>query len=117
MKNVVSVPNFMTTLRQEIIDEFEDNCCKIIACGVDPKDNILYIISNELEVKIIKPTEKSIPIDARPEDHGQFISVCFKNDLKNRFYIDSNLALIHAENCIDKAQLFVNGKVLCDIES
>ena len=114
--NVISIPNFMTSLDQEIVDQISFDSRKIIACGVDPKQNILYMISANLKVKFISSTKKLIPLQAKPEDRGQLISVYFKN-FDKKFFIDSELALEHAKDCMENAEMFVNNIKLCDVES
>jgi hypothetical protein len=104
LKNMsVSLPSYMSSLSSDLLEEVTENSfedVRIIACGVDPKDNILYYITNDIEVMCIKPNGKMIPSFAVPTSDGREILVRFGESM-----------------ALEKSKVFLNDSYLCDLEN
>ena len=120
MKNSeIILPSHMSSLSQNIIDNLletsDDIGNRILACGINPSDNSLYIISGLLDVKVIRPNGKLKPKKAFPCYDGSRIGIIFDN-IEDIQTIDSSLALHEGKSCFENTSLFVNDTYLCDLE-
>lgn len=88
---------------------------RVIACGVDPTDNSLYMISAMLDIRIVRPNGNLIPDQSFPSHDGKRIGIYFKG-IEALQAIDSNLALANGESCLSNASLFVNDTYMCDLK-
>lgn len=107
----------MTSLSQDIIEDVVNNGFGIISCGVDPNDRGLYMVTSQIEVKRILPNGLLRPIQAFPLHNGKLLGVLFENDEQVVHHIESELALLAAENCMNISSLYVNDTYMCDIEA
>lgn len=116
-KHELSLPEHMTSLSQDIIEDVVNNGFGIISCGVDPNDRGLYMVTSQIEVKRILPNGSLRPIQAFPLHNGELLGVLFENDEQVVHHIESELALLAAENCMNISSLYVNDTYMCDIEA
>jgi hypothetical protein len=119
LKNIsVSLPSYMSSLSSNLLEEVTENSfedVRIIACGVDPKDSILYYITNDIEVMCIKPNGKMIPSFAVPTSDGREILVRFGENSVHA--ISAGLLLKESSMALEKSKVFLNDSYLCDLEN
>lgn len=102
----------MNTLRQETIDSILSDDV-IISCGVD--NEVLYIVTSNLDVRYIKPTGNMRPSRGCPALDGMSIIVYFK-DKKNPSLLLSSIAIKSSVRSLSNASLVVNNNYICDVE-
>ena len=119
LKNMsVCLPNYMSSLPCELLEELTSNSfedVRVIVCGVDPEDNTLYFITNDIEVMYISPNGKMIPNFAVPTNDGREILVRF--DEKTIHSISANLLIKESSSALEKSKMFLNDSYLCDLEN
>ena len=117
-QRTVELPGHISSLPQDVIDSLvvlPDASERVIACGVDPSDNSLYMISGLLDIRVIRPNGNLIPEKSFPSHDGKRMGIYFK-DVEDLKTIDSNLALMNGESCLANASLFVNDTYMCNLE-
>lgn len=120
MKNSeIILPSHISSLSQNVIDKLletsDDIGNRILACGINPSDNSLYVISGFLDIKVIRPNGNLKPKKAFPLHDGSKIGIIF-DSIEEIQTIDSNLALREGKSCLENTSLFVNDTYLCDLE-
>jgi len=108
----VVLPRFMMTLSQDTIDEMSSEDM-IISCGID--DEVLYMVTSNLDVRHIKPTGKLRPTRCFPSSDGLSIVTYFEG-MKNPSLILSTIAIKNSESSLTNTSLFVNNSYMCDLE-
>lgn len=111
----LQLPSFMSTLPQHAIDEFVEHEQKIISCGIDPKDGGLYMVTSQLQVKVLHPNGHLKPLDAFPSADGELLAVSFES-IEGYYGIRSTSALEIATDCINSADMFINDTYMCNLE-
>ena len=111
----LQLPSFMSTLPQHAIDQFEHHEQKVVSCGIDPQDGVLYMITPMPQVKILRTNGDLKPIDAFPSGNGDMLAVSFES-IEGYFGIKSASALQVADNCINSAGMFINDTYMCNLE-
>lgn len=117
MSTELSLPDYMNPYPQEVIDVLtQSKEVRVIACGVDPRDNSLTFVTNEAKVMTIIPNSKMFPIAAYPMDDGRAMCVSF-NEVGFKS-IDVSKAVVVAKVCnLGEGELFVNGAYVCNIDA
>lgn len=109
---------YMSHVEQEDIDHYNDEFSRdelIAACGVDPKDNQLVVVSFSGDVRLVKPTGSLIPSHATIALFGRAIKITFKDNLE--FMIDSKTLLSETAGQEIESQLYVNNNYLCELHA
>ena len=115
----ISIPDYITSLPQEEIDDIssrKDADMLVIACGVHPKDQSLMMITGGAQVFSIVPNGKMVPKFAEPVSGGEYVRVMFHPPYGLHMF-NSRSALSAARNETDDAQLQVNGVALGNLTS
>lgn len=105
----ITLPEHVLALSQDEIDIITnsiDAMKLIIACGIDPEDSSLIIITGLGDVRILKPNGNLIPTYAKPRDLGKCIELSFV-DTSGFFIIDSKLVIDQSESFIEGQSLIV----------
>jgi hypothetical protein len=100
-------------LEEVTLDIVED--VRIIACGVDPEDDTLYLITNDIQILYISPNGKMIPKFAVPTNYGKEILIRF--DEESVYSIETCHLLKESSSTLEKSKLFLNDNYLCDLEN
>lgn len=109
------VKDYIEIFDQEKINSInENNEYCVIGCGVDIEDNVLYLITSNLEIRKITPNGEMIPVSAKLLDK-HFIEVKFQQG--NSFKINSELALKVSDDCIKNNEILIGDQKLFEINS
>jgi len=116
MQNELIFPQYMSVLDNEIINSLlkvEEH--RIIACGIDPKDQSLMFMTNRLSVRTIIPNGKMRPMSSFPANDGKGIWIMFQG-VEGVFPIEVDVAMKHSTQCTNNGDLFVNDKFICNVD-
>lgn len=108
----VTLPGYMNTLSQEDIDLIS-NESSVISCGVE--NQILYILTFNLDVRRIKPNGKLRPKFSQPTRDGMCLVTYFEG-FEDPSLILSSVAIENSESCLLNTTLHVNDNYMCDLE-
>lgn len=108
----VTLPGYMNTLSQEDIDLIS-NESSVISCGVE--NQILYILTFNLDVRRIKPNGKLRPKFSQPARDGMCLVTYFEG-FEDPSLILSSVAIENSESCLLNTTLHVNDNYMCDLE-
>lgn len=114
----ISLPPHITCLSEDLVDDIfsvYDAADRIVACGIDPRDSSLCLLTGDLNVRQISPNGTMIPTDAFPEFDGRHIVMSFK-DYPGIFRIRSEVAIGMSESCLDGAEVALGGMKLASID-
>lgn len=112
--NELSIPSYMTSLPQDVVDSLtsvDDE--RVIACGVDPKDNSLVFVTNSAAVLLITPNGGLTPAAALPALDGKLIYLSL-HGYEQVFPIDVQAAVKSGRQCAE-GDLFVNDRFVCNV--
>jgi hypothetical protein len=113
----LTLPPHMNSLDQSVMDLLGlDRSNRVIACGVNPDDGFLYMVTGGLEVRFIAPNGTMVPLEAYPVGGGKAIAVAFEDQEEFRV-IDAARALESSESVTDGASLFVGDTYIGDFEA
>lgn len=105
----ITLPAHILALTQDEIDAITnstDAMNLIIACGIDPEDSSLVVITGLGDVRILKPNGSLIPSYAKPRDAGKCLELSFVGH-SGFFIIDSNLVIVQSESFIEGQSLII----------
>lgn len=109
---------YMSCVEQEDIDQFNEQFSAkdlIAACGVDPQDSTLIIVSFLGDVGFVKPNGKLIPSYATVMLFGRAVKIIF--DSKLEVVVESKVITSIATHQELGSQVYINDNYLCDIAS
>jgi hypothetical protein len=107
----------MSVLTQESIDRLhtlDDRRHRLISCGVDPKDSCLYLVTCDLDVRVVRPNGGLVPESAFPAPDGRYLGVVFRGSEQVET-ISSEVALRHSSGLFATASLTVNDTYMGDL--
>lgn len=115
----VILPDYMNSLVQSVIDTVskEKDCSsRIVSCGVNPNDGILYLVTGLPEVRHIIPNGDLRPKFSTPVNSGTELIVEFK-DVEGYHSIYSRLAIAKSCSSHCNSKLHVNDTYVCDLST
>lgn len=80
-RQTLTFPPHMAALPQSTIESIAtstDAVGRVLACGVDPRDDSLTIVTFEPAVRTIVPNGRLIPASAVPSEDGRHVNVTFQ---------------------------------------
>lgn len=102
-KSVIELPQHISALPQEFVNMLlrsrkPRNAPRIFACGVDPVDSTLVVVTLDLEVLSVTPNGKMIPEAAFPYFDGWAIGIKMK-DTDELVVLTSETVIKSATSC------------------
>lgn len=114
----VSLPDHITPLPQVVIDvvsALRDSAVRVVACGIDPRDGFLYVVTGNADVRFVKPGSRIAPTSAYPSHDGSTIGLTLSGDDKLHS-VSSDLTLSRSESCFSAlSSLTVNDTYMGDL--
>lgn len=110
--------DFMSCVEQVDIDYFNDQFCEshlIAACGVDPEDKCMLIVTFLGEVSHIRHNQRLIPASAEVIMYGRGVRVKFENGTTS--VLDSKAVIEISTSLESSSQLYINDNYLFDINT